>query len=525
MYSTSVSDSQSFGWNWIKPQGLTGDVRDVVKLASLHDTYFYVLGEFEGKINANGSDLTSYGHSDVFLAKMNTQGRVMWIQVIGGSSPDYALNIAVCENGTVAVTGVCNGSAIIGGKGVSNDMGVGRFAYVALFDTSGVNRWVNKIDGDIVMNGIDVSNDIVVLTGYSGYGSVRFESDIVDSTGIANIYWAVYEAANGKFVRYFRTSSQNGNESERGGVGVVIASDQNLYSVGFLNGSTVFSERDTLNADYPAAFVSKHNASGDLEWLKKVGGVQKGTSFVSDISVLGERLLIAGQFTDTLYLNDTPVVSTNSKKVVVGQSLDALIAEFDVGGNVVWVNNVGGTRFDWASDVDLSPQGNAYLAGNFLSSEMKAGEFQLQENGVNNGFVVEFDKDGRVVSGLSAQLAPDSTFMGVSADTGQSFYVSGTRLIMKGGSEPTSVEVVFDDSETIIQIRDNVLRIERLSPLCAPCTIELYTILGQKLSELEINNLEQNSVELVIPRMSSASVMLIVLFCEHSRLLKSVFVR
>lgn len=69
----------------------------------------YVVGSFGGVIEfpAQGEvkKLTSRGFSDVFLAKIDNLGNLLWVRQAGGSFDDYGRGVAVDAEGCSDITG------------------------------------------------------------------------------------------------------------------------------------------------------------------------------------------------------------------------------------------------------------------------------------------------------------------------------------------------------------------------------------------------------------------------------------
>src|SRR5438046_5868124 len=55
----------------------------------------YVTGSFTGVANFSGTNLTSFGGTDMFLAKYNAVGALQWVHKAGGSDDDAGRGVAV----------------------------------------------------------------------------------------------------------------------------------------------------------------------------------------------------------------------------------------------------------------------------------------------------------------------------------------------------------------------------------------------------------------------------------------------
>jgi hypothetical protein len=79
----------------------------------------YVTGRFRGTATfgegePNETTLTSAGGSDIFVAKYDRDGALLWATRAGGGSLDFRLGIATTERGDSYVTGAFEGTATFG---------------------------------------------------------------------------------------------------------------------------------------------------------------------------------------------------------------------------------------------------------------------------------------------------------------------------------------------------------------------------------------------------------------------------
>jgi hypothetical protein len=87
-------------------------------IATFPDGTFAIAGSFEDDATfgegENQVTLTSAGRSDVFVARFDAAGSLLWAERAGGPSLDRAQAVAVAADGTLAVTGVIQGRATFG---------------------------------------------------------------------------------------------------------------------------------------------------------------------------------------------------------------------------------------------------------------------------------------------------------------------------------------------------------------------------------------------------------------------------
>lgn len=106
---------------WAKNEGSV-DAETATSLAVTKDgLYFYVVGNFTGKVKIADTTISSYGGSkDMFLAKYDTDGNLIWVTAAGGPGHDSATAVCVDAAGNAYVTGTCFQNFQFGSVTLSN---------------------------------------------------------------------------------------------------------------------------------------------------------------------------------------------------------------------------------------------------------------------------------------------------------------------------------------------------------------------------------------------------------------------
>ncbi len=204
---------------------------------------------------SNGSLATTKTTSnDVFVAKYNSNGEVIWLKQFGSisDSTDMGLAVATDSLGNILITGKTDGP-LNGANNGENDI------WLAKYDTNGNRIWIQQFGSSAndLANAIAVdSKDNIFLTGNTNgvlNGSNSGDSDVwlskYDTTG--NPVW----------IKQFGTISTD------------IANGINVDSLGniYISGSTKGALSGT-NYGMTDLFVSKYDSFGNRVWLKQLGG-------------------------------------------------------------------------------------------------------------------------------------------------------------------------------------------------------------------------------------------------------------
>jgi len=122
---------------WLKRFG--GPLNDIgYGIAADIDDNCVVTGWFADSIDfGNGITLTSYGGSDMFVAKLDPQGNCLWARHGGDAGVDYGYKVDVSYTGIIYVTGVAGQGANFDGMTQAQDG-----LYVARYSVDGTPEWV-----------------------------------------------------------------------------------------------------------------------------------------------------------------------------------------------------------------------------------------------------------------------------------------------------------------------------------------------------------------------------------------------
>ena len=200
--------AQDGSLTWVKHAG--GSNHDEgYGIATLSDNSIVVTGKFggSGTFGLGEPDetvLTSAGSDDIFIARFNPDGTLIWAKQAGGTDWDggYA-NTALTDNSTV-VTGFFKDLATFG-PGEENETvlsSAGEWdTFIARYNPDGMLEWARRAGGPSEDNGFNggittLSDDSTVVTGYfmdsATFGSGESGEIVLDSDGGTDIFIAKF---------------------------------------------------------------------------------------------------------------------------------------------------------------------------------------------------------------------------------------------------------------------------------------------------------------------------------------------
>ena len=140
-------------------------------------------------------------------------------------------------------------------------------------------------------------------------------------------------------------------------------------------------------------FITKQSASGQLIWLRHIGG--NGSIYVRDIATdAKDNFYITGSFSDTA---DFDATSNNVDLISTNAQGDIFVAKYDNWGNFIWAKGIGGSGIDYASSIVVDQDSNVFVAGSFegvVDFDPGTTTHQISGNSVQDAFILKLDYAG-----------------------------------------------------------------------------------------------------------------------------------
>lgn len=312
-----------------------------------------VVGTFEGTADldpgAGVSALTASGSSDLFVAKFDANGDLLWAEQMGSPDPQHGMDEEVDHrldnSGNLLITGWFYFT-------IDFDPGPGTFNMTA----SGLP--------DMFILKLSPSGDLIWAKQVGEYTSSG--TGAVVSTGI----------------------STDATES--------------VYITGSFDRSTDFKPGPAvaqLSASSRDVFVLKLDSNGDFVWVRKVAGnsVLDNDLGRAIATTANGDTYITGGFEGTADFDMGP---GTYDLTATGNSGDVFVQKIDAEGNFEWAFNMGSVYEDYGRAIEVDDNGNVYTMGfyvdatSFTQPDMDfdpgAGTFYLGSNSEDpQGFFIQ----------------------------------------------------------------------------------------------------------------------------------------
>jgi gliding motility-associated-like protein len=267
----------------------------------------YIAGGFIDKLYFdNNLKLTSPVNSaswSSFVTKLDLNGNMLWVKgIYPQASAEVRVwgNIAVNDQGNIAVAGMFGGSIDVSGVSINKAVGdPGSSIFLALFNSSGEVVWVKNPPSDTyaTVNDIEIDNQSnIYFTGFFT-NTISFGSTSLTAanTTHSDIYLAKYnESGNAPWAKGIIKTEPAALNNE--GRGLAVDAAGNIYLAGTFKGtvssgsfsiSGINTSEDPGNAD---GFIASYDENGSLNWLKRIG--TSNPDIVNDIALTNRNSFI-----------------------------------------------------------------------------------------------------------------------------------------------------------------------------------------------------------------------------------------
>ncbi len=380
-------------WEWaVKIDGLGEE--EIKAFEKGDDGTFYIAGTFDKQLTGGDTTIYSLGEEDVFLAKIDTLGNIIWLQHRGSNLEDKITDLAIDDEGNVYITG-------------------GFPAYVAKYSQYGDLIWqkINNVSCtylpyqcDNRYNAIAQDQESIYLTEtYYTYNNHRNyitkrtkdSGDIIwrifckqkegisDYIDIEVFSERIYTAGNNNYYQYHfqRKYSLSGEyldeityqfteDTPWNAKGAIdISQDGKILSVG--------SYYKNSFRDNEIFYIFQHDTSYNKKWHKRVASPEmaRSTNVTHDQAGNG---YVCGTFKNQ--------VSFEIEKLL-GNEQELFVAKYNPDGTNLWAKKAGNGGGDIAYDI-IAGKNNVYVVGKIIIDSY-FDDIYLECEGYSSGFIAK----------------------------------------------------------------------------------------------------------------------------------------
>ncbi len=505
-----ASYSQNPLWIWAESEGgLSNEFGNAVCTDANGNVF--VTGTFQGQTFSIG-DFTLYnsgeGSLDIFIAKYDEAGNVLWAKSGGGSSDDHAYGICTDSQGNVFITGYFVSSTVsFGTTELSNN------------STNSSNCL------DIFLTKYDSDGNVVWSRSPVGLGCERARGVAADSEGnvyIVGYFWNdnisfgdhtfIYQGSHDGFIAKYDVNGNVVWAEQIAGSGydlcedVFVDAQDNILVTGSFQNEAQFGNNTVVSPNedtYQEVFAAKFNSEGNNIWAECAlvpfnGNYASGNGIASDPE---GNVYLTGYFQHSLAFGEDTLGTAGN--------IAMFLAKYDSSGNALWGRTPGGTGNDYGVDVCVDTDGHIFVTGYFQSSFLNFGGFPLinSNTGFNETFVAGYDVDGDALwataiggqdddYGMSLGSGPDNNVYLTGYFGSYSLDFSNTTVVNSGSYDMYLAKLSHDVALTVqtlgkpteVGIFPNPFYSTVNIVSDGPTTIEIYDMSSRKVFEHQFTN-------------------------------------
>lgn len=322
-----------------------GSNRDDIPMSMDIDTYgnIFQVGVFMDTVDFDPgpsvNSLISYGRTDIYIKKLDSNCNYLWAKRIGKGNQDEARDIAVTSKGSVHITGLFEGridfdpsqnTYNLRSSSTFNDQ------FILKLNNNGDFEWAKSIGSKWT----DLGGPLMV----DDQGNVFYIFHLVDTIdadvgpGVFNVipsgttdFCVSKLDSNGNFI----WAKQFGGNSTTIATEIQFDKTGNILVSGYYSGTVDFNPGIAVNSissnGLTDGFLLKLNQNGDLIWVTSIGSADSeiASTFAVDDT---NNILIAGFFDGS--------ISFNSKDTLHSYGLrDIYLAKLNANGAKRWIKH------------------------------------------------------------------------------------------------------------------------------------------------------------------------------------------
>ena len=318
----------------------------------------YVTGDHEGQWKLGTFSLTTSGGKDLFVARLDSAGKVSW--AVSGGGPQYDMPYAIAADGAgnCYVAGAYKHLLSVGGvtikaKGASD-------AFVLRLGPSGNVIWARTLGG----SADDVAEDVVVdasggvyITGYFT-GAATFGTHALTASGKIDVFVARLDPAGQvKWV-----TRAGGPSTWTHGTGVAVDSGGRVMVVGTFDGPITLGSHK-LNASGFGLFVAGMDTGGGFSWATRLASTKYFYAHTPS-----PKIVVDGAGDGRLTSAFSGAFTWAGKAVKASGTADTMVARISPAGKLTSVVTAGGTDLTAPHDLAVDSAGNVLVTGGFTQS-------------------------------------------------------------------------------------------------------------------------------------------------------------
>jgi hypothetical protein len=296
----------------------------------------FLCGAFIDTLHFAGYELKSYDSGyDGFLVKLNSNGLVLWARRYGGKSSDWVRSVASDSIGNIYITGYYRDSIAFDSIHYLKKSIGGYDMFLAKMDPKGNVVWAEGGSPDnkyVRGHAVTVAGDKVYVQGLA-YNTVTYKfGDIsLASEFNYNSFLAKYNAEDGdiQWVKLTKATKYNWPMYK-----IDTDPESDVYIGGIFYDTLVVESNILPGSGGTDYYIAKYNNNGELQWLKSSEQSNTGDIELFSLAVFEKDVvLVGGRLTNgTVQVGDQRLItaSTQTFAGLIGEAIIGCEIKLDI---------------------------------------------------------------------------------------------------------------------------------------------------------------------------------------------------
>jgi hypothetical protein len=353
----------------IIPTASGGAVGSEINAITFLNGNIYCAGVFTNKMIFDSDTLfnpacTNYCTSS-FIINLDTSGTIIWSKCFQASTSYSSIYTLIPHKNGVFVSGTYQGTMLIDTVQLNALNSWTYNGYLLNLNTSGNCLWAKNTGSSYIgSSALDMAfdnNKNLYITGNYGDSIVFPNITLHDSIPLwaRSTFFAKYDTL-GNFLW-----AKGGMTEIQGMItrqNLCFHPSGHIYFTGSFSDSVRFGNITftTASTSLYKDVIVKLDSSGQFIWSKIAGNRNGSQNFGSIIQSNNSGFILFSGFIDTLIINNDTIASNSG-------SLDNILTQYDIDGNITWYKNFGGPSQEIPYDVHCNND-LIYLAGRTMSN-------------------------------------------------------------------------------------------------------------------------------------------------------------
>ncbi|MFN0188124.1 MAG: T9SS type A sorting domain-containing protein [Bacteroidia bacterium] len=382
LFWVNFTHAQQLNFSWANAMGAPNTIgsASVVGISIAHDNVgnVFLAGTFQDTIDfdpgAGTFWVSSMGGYDIFLAKFNMQGNLVWVKSFAGTSVDGPVGLVVDNSGNPILLGQFQ-QTINANPNPNLSNPLASFGNEDLFlvklDSTGNYLWSKQFGG--------VNSDYPTMLRSDNLGNLIVSGTFRDSIDVDPSNNVQYLVSNGNVDGFLLKLNNQGNYvwAKKLGAsagdaitGIDVDVNNDIYACGTFVGTVDFDPNVsvsnlTATTNTVGSFIFKWSTAGNFVFAKPfLSTTSSGNITASYLNLdANGNVFVIGDFTRQIDFNpDAVAVDTLASS---SNSQDIFLSKLSNAGMYQWTRTFGNSNIDFATAIVNDAQGNVYFKGAF----------------------------------------------------------------------------------------------------------------------------------------------------------------